>query len=125
MSRSALLGWLAALSLLAPSTVASAASAEPATPPVVHTRVTPPSAAPATPRTPPAAPAPTTPVPPQPGVVADRLIVTFNRPDSATATQAHAAAGATPIASVAQGKVQVVRVDPAHRDTAVDTYKRQ
>ena len=92
---------------------------------VVHTRVTPPLPARPAPRpraaaaTPPAHAAAAKPA------AADKLIVTFAHADAATTSQAHAAAGATPIATTAQGRVQVVKVDPTKRDAALASYRRQ
>ena len=120
MPRIALLGWLAAaLSLAAPSAAAQAAPDQTGQP-VVHTVVTEPS------RPAPAAPSTPVRVPTATAAAADRLVVTFaSAADQTTARQAHLVAGATPIATSAHGRVQVVRVDPVDRDGALARYRQQ
>ncbi|TME37355.1 MAG: hypothetical protein E6I75_08380 [Chloroflexi bacterium] len=111
MPRIARIGWLLALSLAASSAVAQAAP-ERASPPVVHTTVTLPTR-PVARRAPAQRTAPVS------------LIVTFAHADASAAHRAHAAAGATAIATSARGRVHVVHVEPAHRDAALATYRQQ
>lgn len=121
MPRTAVIGWLVALSLMAPTSVTQAASA-PASEPTVHTLVTPPLRAAARPsRATPVTARASAPA----AAKADRLIVTFAHADPTAARGAHAAAGATPITASAHGRVHVVRVDPAQRGAAMATYRQQ
>jgi thermitase len=120
MPRIALIGWLAVgLSLAAPSAAVQAAQDQ-ANPPAIHRLVTTPSRpAPAASSTPVRVSAASEAAP-------DRLVVTFSRTtDVATARRAHAVVGATPLVASAHGRVQVVRVDPAHRDAALASYRQQ